>query len=209
VDKNTGNPCVRQQIIIFQLEDTMDLKIEKFARNMELTERINEYIDKKVGKLGRHINNVDETRVDLTYQKSARSATDRYVAQITIRGKGFILRTEERADDMFPAIDAAVDKMQRQIERYKGKRQRGRVNGVSAAEVAREPVENEAPEEPELIVRRKTFTLTPMDELEAIEQMKLLGHDEFFVFYNATTDAINVLYTRRDGTYGLIEPKLG
>jgi len=187
----------------------MDLKIEKFTRNMELTERINEYIDKKVGKLGRHINNVDETRVDLTYHKSARSATDRYVAQITIRGKGFILRTEERADDMFPAIDAAVDKMQRQIERYKGKRQRGRVNGVSAAEVAREPVENEAPEEPELIVRRKTFTLTPMDEIEAIEQMKLLGHDEFFVFYNATTDAINVLYTRRDGTYGLIEPKLG
>jgi putative sigma-54 modulation protein len=188
----------------------MDLKIDTFARNMELTERINEYINKKVGKLGRHIANVDETRVDLSYVKSARSSTDRQVAQITIRGKGFILRVEERADDMFAAIDAAVDKMQRQIERYKGKHQRGRGDGTSAAEVAAEPMEElEETPEVEAIARRKTFTLTPMDELEAIEQMKLLGHDEFFVFYNATTNAINVLYTARDGTYGLIEPKLG
>lgn len=186
----------------------MDLKIDTFARNIELTDRIAEYVEKKVGKLGRHIGNVEDTRVDLSYIKSARSATDRHVAQITIRGKGFILRTEERADDLFAAIDAAVDKMQRQIERYKGKRQRGRGDGLSASDVAPEPVEVET-EEVETIVRRKTFALTPMDELEAIEQMKLLGHDEFFVFYNASTDAINVIYTRRDGTYGLIEPKLG
>ena len=187
----------------------MDLKIDTFARNMELTDRIVEYVDKKVGKLGRHIPNVDETRVDLSYVKSARSATDRQVAQITIRGKGFILRVEERADDLFAAIDEAVDKMQRQIERYKGKHQRGRGDGTSAADVAAEPVEVEEPAEIEAIARRKTFTLTPMDELEAIEQMKLLGHGEFFVFYNASTNAINVLYTRRDGSYGLIEPKLG
>lgn len=187
----------------------MDLKIDTFARNIELTDRIIEYIDKKVGKLGRHIANVDETRVDLSYVKSARSATDRQVAQITIRGRGFILRVEERADDLFGAVDAAVDKMQRQIERYKGKHQRGRGDGTSAAEVAAEPLEVEETVEEATIVRRKTFTLTPMDEAEAIEQMKLLGHDEFFIFYNATTSAINVLYTRRDGTYGLIEPKLG
>jgi len=187
----------------------MDLKIETFARNLELTDRVIEYIDKKVGKLGRHIGNVDSTRVDLSYVKSARSATDRHVAQITIRGRGFILRTEERADDLFAAIDTSVDKMQRQIERYKGKHQRGRGDGVPASQVVPEPVELETSEETQSIVRRKTFTLTPMDELEAIEQMKLLGHDEFFVFYNASTDAINVLYTRRDGTYGLIEPKLG
>ncbi|HWR65625.1 MAG TPA: ribosome-associated translation inhibitor RaiA [Bellilinea sp.] len=187
----------------------MDLKIDTFARNMELTDRIVEYVDKKVGKLGRHIPNVDETRVDLSYVKSARSATDRHVAQITIRGRGFILRVEERADDLFAAVDSAVEKMQRQIERYKGKHQRGRGDGTPAAEVAVEPQEREEAPEVEAIVRRKTFTLTPMDELEAIEQMKLLGHDEFFVFYNATSNAINVLYTRRDGSYGLIEPKLG
>jgi len=187
----------------------MDLKIDKFSRNLELTDRIEEYVDKKVGKLGRHITNVDDTRVDLTYSKSARSAVDRYVAQITIRGRGYILRAEESADDLFAAIDAAVDKMQRQIERYKGKRQRGRGDGTPASQVVPELTEAEPVDESESIVRRKTFTLTPMDELEAIEQMKLLGHDEFFVFYNISTNAINVLYTRRDGTYGLIEPKLG
>ena len=60
-----------------------------------------------------------------------------------------------------------------------------------------------------LIVRRKTFTLTPMDEVEALEQLQLLGHEDFFVFYNANTNKINVLYKRRDGTYGLIDPVVG
>ncbi|GIV66115.1 MAG: ribosome-associated translation inhibitor RaiA [Chloroflexota bacterium] len=190
----------------------MTPQIEVFTRNLELTDRIQEYVTKKVSKLNKLINDVEDTRVDLSYVKSARSASDRQVAQITIRGKGFILRAEERADDLFAAIDEAVDKMQRQISRFKGKRQRGRGDGTPASEVAREPVAEESPtdiEETPIIARRKTFSLVPMDEMEAIEQMKLLGHEDFFVFYNANTNAINVLYTRRDGTYGLIEPKLG
>lgn len=188
----------------------MDLKIEVFSRNMELSDRILEYVNKKVSKLDRLINGVDETRVDLAYVKSARSASDRQVAQITIRGKGFILRAEERADDIFAAIDEAVEKMQRQISRFKGKRSRGRSEGVPVSEIFTEPQpESEEAEEVPVIARRKTFSLIPMDELEAIEHMKLLGHEDFFVFYNANTNAINVLYTRRDGTYGLIEPKLG
>ncbi len=187
----------------------MDLKIDIFARNMELTDRIREYTEKKVSKLGRMITGVDETRVDLAYVKSARSAADRQVAQITIRGKGFILRVEERADDLFTSIDEAVEKMQRQISRYKGKRARGRGDGTPAYEVASEPGDEvEEIEETPVIVRRKEFQLVPMDEFEAVEQMKLLGHEDFFVFFNANTNAINILYTRRDGTYGLIEPKL-
>lgn len=187
----------------------MDLKIDIFARNLELTDRIRDYSEKKVSKLGRLITGVEETRLDLAYVKSARSAADRQVAQITLRGKGFILRVEERADDLYAAIDEAVEKMQRQITRFKGKRARGRGDGTPTYEVAAEPmIEGEVPEEMPVIVRRKTFSLTPMDEMEAVEQMKLLGHEDFFVFFNAETNAINVLYTRRDGTYGLIEPKL-
>lgn len=187
----------------------MGLKIDIFARNLELTDRIKEYTEKKVSKLGRLISDVEETRVDLAYVKSARNASDRQVAQITMRGKGFILRVEERADDLFASIDEAVEKMQRQISRYKGKRARGRGDGTPAYEVASEPgPEIEAEEEAPVIVRRKTFQLVPMDEMEAVEQMKMLGHEDFFVFFNATTNAINILYTRRDGTYGLIEPKL-
>jgi putative sigma-54 modulation protein len=190
----------------------MDGKVDIFARNMEVTDRINEYITKKVVKLDRFIAGIDEARVDLAYSKSARSASDRQVAQITLRGKGFILRTEERADDLYAAFDAALDKMQRQIKRYKGKHFRGRGDGASIAEVTLEPVEAVLPEEGELeavIARRKRFTLIPMDETEAIEQMSLLGHENFFVFFNANTQKVNVLYKRRDGTFGLIEPDIG
>lgn len=191
----------------------MALKVDIFSKNMELTDRVNDYVTKKVGKLDRFMTGVDETRVDLAYVKSARSASDRQVAQITIRGKGFLLRTEERADDIFAAFDAALDKMQRQMERTKGKRDRGRGDGMPAALVpdivSPLPVEEEEAAEKAVVVRRKQFTLTPMDELEAIEQMRLLGHDSFFVFYNANTNEINVLYQRRDGNYGLIEPKVG
>jgi len=187
----------------------MSTKTELFAKNMEITDRIREYVNKKVEKFDRMLTNMDEVKVDLAHVKSARSAADRQVAQITIRGKGFILRTEERADDMFTAFDSALEKMQRQIERYKGKHFKGRGDGRSAAEVAETPAEMvELPAE-NLIMRRKAFRLEPMDEYEAIEQMNLLGHENFFVFYNADNNSINVLYHRRDGSYGLIVPEKG
>lgn len=187
----------------------MDLKIDIFTRNMDVNDRLQEYVEKKVSKIGRVLSGVEETRVDLAYIKSARNSSDRQVAQITIRGKGFILRTEERADDIYAAIDESVEKMQRQISRYKGKKERGRGDGTPASAVAPEPEIDEEIEEAPYIARRKSFTLVPMDEVEAIEHMKLLGHENFFVFYNANTNTINVLYTRRDGTYGLIEPNVG
>ena len=188
----------------------MPIDVDLYVRNMDTTDRINDYVTKKVSKLDRYLSNIDEVRVDLAYVKSARSASDRHVAQITVRGKGFILRSEERADDVFAALDAALEKMQRRIERYKGKRYRGRGDGKSAAEVVALPPELEEEEQPEpAIVRRKRFVVVPMTEYEAIEQMSLLGHESFFVFYNAETNNINVLYRRRDGMYGLIEPELG
>jgi len=183
-------------------------KVEILARNMDVTERIQTYISKKMAKLDHYLKGIEEARVELSYVKSARSASHRQVAQITVRGKRFILRAEERADDVFTAFDAALDKMQRQVARYKGKHYRGRGDGRSAAEAVEPAIEEEMEEKP-AVVRRKRFAVSPMNEAEAIEQMKLLGHDNFFIFYNAGTDAINVLYRRRDGAYGLIEPYLG
>ena len=113
----------------------MALAVEIYGRNMEITERINDYVTKKVSKLDRFLTGIDEARVDLAFVKSARSASDRQVAQITVRGKGFILRSEERSEDIYAAFDTALDKMQRRIERYKGKHYRGRGDGKSAAEV--------------------------------------------------------------------------
>lgn len=194
----------------------MALEVDIYGRNMEVTDRINDYVTKKVSKLDRFLPGIEEARVDLAYVKSARSAGDRQVAQITVRGKGFILRSEERSEDVFAALDMALDKMQRQIERFKGKHYRGRGDGKSAAEVASPGMEEipllEDEETGELrpaIVRRKRFMLAPMSELEALEQMDLLGHENFFVFFNGNTNTINVLYRRRDGMYGLIEPTLG
>lgn len=187
----------------------MTVKIEIFTKNLELTDRLNDYVVKKVEKLEKFLDEVDECRVDLSHVKTARNANDRHVAQLTLRGRGFILRSEERSDSIFSAVDAALDKMRRQIARYKGKRARGRGDGQTIAEAievpAMEPVEEEEP----IIVRRKHFMLVPMDELEAIEQMKLLGHDNFFVFFNANTSQLNVLYQRRDGSYGIIIPEIG
>jgi len=185
----------------------MTLEVEIYGHGMEVTDRIQEFVNKKASKLNRYLNEIEETRVDLSYVKTARSAADRQVAEITARGKGFILRSEERSDDIFAAFDTAIDKMQRRMERYKGKHYRGRGDGRSAAEVTpaeEEPIEEEAP----IIARRKRFVLEPMNELEAIEQMTLLGHENFFVFINASNNAINILYHRRDGAYGLIEPEV-
>ena len=189
----------------------MTQKIEIVVRNMRLTDNVKEYVEKKADKLDRHLPDLEEIRVELSHVKSARSATDRQVAQITVHGKGFILRTEERADDVRAAYDVALDKMMRQVERYKGKRYRGRGDGRSAAEVVEEdlPVDEETGELLPLIARRKKFIVLPMTEDEAVEQMRLLGHDNFFIFFNPEQNSIQVLYRRRNGTYGLIEPVVG
>jgi len=185
-------------------------KIETLARNMRLTDNTREYVEKKAAKLERYLQEIDEIRVELSHNKTARNANDRHVAQVTLRGKGFILRTEERSDDLHATIDIALDKMQRQIERYKGKHYRGRGDGRSASDVSEEewPVD-ETGELLPLIARRKKFVLVPMTEDEAVEQMRLLGHDNFFVFFNVEQNSTQVLYRRRNGTYGLIEPVVG
>jgi putative sigma-54 modulation protein len=187
----------------------MTLKVDIYPKNIELTERISEYVNKKVSKLDRYLGDIDEARVDLDFQKSMRNPADRQVAQITLRG--YILRSEERSDDLLTAIDTAIDHIQRKIERHKGKRARGRGDGTPASAVSGEEQAPAADEQEEVTVisRQKKFTVVPMDELEALEQMKALGHENFFIFFNANTNSINVLYKRRDGTYGLIEPIVG
>lgn len=186
-------------------------KIETLARNMRLTDDTREYVEKKAAKLERHLPGIEEVRVELTHAKTARNAADRQVAQITVRGKKFMLRTEERADDLHAAFDLALEKIQRQIDRYKGRHSHGRGDGRSAAEIFEEdelPVDDTGELLP-LIARRKKFIVLPMNEDEAVEQMRLLGHDNFFVFFNAEHNSIQVLYRRRNGSYGLIETVVG
>lgn len=191
----------------------MTIKVDIKSNGFEVKDRLFDYVNKKAGKLDRYLNDLEEVKVELTYAKSSKMINDRFVAQITLLGKKIMLRSEERADDIYPAFDAAMDKIQRRIERFKGKRSRGRGDGVSIGQATLEMeqdvhLEESAVKEEPLIARRKKFILYPMDEYEAMEQSKLLGHEDFFVFFNMNTNSVNVLYTRRDGTYGLIETEM-
>lgn len=181
------------------------------SRNMEVTTRLENYVEKKTGKLDRYMPNLTAVHVDLSTE-NVRSAVERQVAQITIRdNRGTILRAEERSNDMFAAIDAVVDKLYRQINRYRGKtrkKYRGSNEEIFMGEPL--PLDEELEDEDAVgqdIVRRKQFALQPMSPEEAIDQMELLGHD-FFVFFNAQEEAINVLYRRHDENYGLLQPEL-
>jgi len=169
------------------------------GKNMEIGDVLRKYVEKKVRKLNRYLPPAGEARVELAVE-GTKDAEHSQVAQITIRSKGAILRSEERSADIFASVDAALDKIHRQMIRYKEKRYRrgrGSEKGLPLLEE----------EEPPRIVRTKRFPVRPMDEEEAIEQMELLGHD-FFLFFNVSTGKMNVLYRRRDGNYGLIEPEL-
>jgi putative sigma-54 modulation protein len=171
------------------------------TKNIEVTEWLREYVETKVGKLNRYLPDINEARVELSTE-NVKSAQDRQVAQVTLRSNGTILRAEERTDDIFASIDAVLDKLYRQIARYKGKR-RDRGRRARGEPLPIEDLEEEA----HRIVRVKQFSMIPMSEDEAIEQMELLGHD-FFVFFNSEVESINVLYRRKDGDYGLLQPEL-
>lgn len=174
------------------------------SHDIEVTDYLREYIDKKIGKLDRYLPEIQEVRVDLS-SENTRSAGELQVAQVTLRVNGKYIRGEERTHDIFASVDAVLDKLYRQIARYKGKRE-DRWRGRGAYQPP-EPLPIDLGEEEEgTIVRRKRFQMYPMDEREAIEQMELLGHT-FFVFHNAETGEVNVVYRRRDGDYGLIIPE--
>jgi putative sigma-54 modulation protein len=191
------------------------MNIEINAKDMKVSDRLQEYVEKKLGRLERYLPNIAHVRVDLTHEHSRRMG-EHPVAQLTIRNeRGTILRAEVKDQpDMHTAIDVVVDRMYRLISRYKGKQRRRA--GERFAEIDPElaaaelpPIElTEEDVDQGTIVRRKTINLIPMNEQEAVDQMELLGH-AFFVFYNADTAQVNVVYRRESGDYGILEPKLG
>jgi putative sigma-54 modulation protein len=167
------------------------------------------YVEKKTDRLDRYMPNLTVIQVVLS-QENTRSAQQRQVAEITIRDeRGTILRAEERNSDIFAAIDQVTDKLYRQIERYRGK-QKDRYRGGKPEEMVMGeplPIEEEIAGEPLRIVRRKRFPLHPMSPDEAVDQMELLGHD-FYIFFNSDDEAINLLYRRHDGNYGMLQPEM-
>lgn len=172
------------------------------GKNIDVSNRLDEYVRKKIGKLEKYLTEPAEAQVELS-EESTKNIQQRQVVQVTIFKNGTIMRGEVRAADMSTAIDAVVDKLERQIKRYKEKN----VAKKRRAQAMDEQVSTStSPEEPQ-VVRVKRFPVPPMSEEEAIDQMELLGHS-FFVFHNQTNGKLNVVYKRDDGNYGVLEPEV-
>ena len=181
----------------------MELQIT--GKNMALTPEVRRYIERKLGKMSRHLSNIMKSDVEI-FEEKTKSPQQHYVVQVTLDSNGTLLRGEERAKDLFAAVDKVATVMNRQIEHYKGKMlARSRGNSSIRTELS-QTVEAETEPEPK-VVKVKRFAIKPMTVTEAADQMELLGHD-FFLFRNADTEELNLLYRRRDGNYGLIEPEV-
>ncbi|NLS75969.1 MAG: ribosome-associated translation inhibitor RaiA [Chloroflexi bacterium] len=186
----------------------MELNI--VGRNLQVTDAIRNYVEKKIGRLDRYLPTITNAQVEITKQ-TTKNIADSHTVQMTVFSNRTILRAEERAGDLFAAIDTVLDKMYRQIAHYKGKRYHNRKFAGEPLPVPEYEAQAEAVAEGEEgtgphIVRRKRFVAEPMSEQEAIEQMELLGHD-FFLFFNADTANVHVVYRRKDGNYGVLEPQ--
>ena len=176
------------------------------GRSIDVTDALRDYVEKRLGKLGKFLEGAKEATVILTVEGVSRNEGASHRVEVTIPYKGMILRGEEAAGDMYTSIDLVVEKLEKQIEKYKGKLSRRRVGADGKNYVApRVHEEEEQQQQDSLLVKTKRFAFRPMHVDEAIMQMNLLGHS-FYVFANAEDEQVNVVYKRKDGKYGLIGP---
>ncbi|HHV08011.1 MAG TPA: ribosome-associated translation inhibitor RaiA [Firmicutes bacterium] len=174
------------------------MKIIVRGKNIDVTPALRDYVEKKVGKLAKLLDDVTEAVVTLSVEK------ERHIVEVTVPVGGRLLRGEMASGDMYASIDMVMDKLEKQAAKYKTRLARKIKNGSVLDVVPPQRRVAKEDQEPRL-VRTKRFPVKPMPVEEAILQMNLLGHD-FFVFRDADTDEVNVVYCRKDGNYGLIEP---
>ena len=180
--------CVRELVI---------MKFIISGKNLTVTEGLRTAVTEKIGKLEKYFTEDTEIHVTLSTQK------ERQKIEVTIPMKGNIVRAEQESNDMYVSIDLVEEIIERQLRKYKTKiieKQQAAVN------LSKSFIEEDYDDEEIKIIRTKKFAVKPMDAEEACVQMELLGHN-FFVFRNAETDEVNVVYKRKENTYGLIEPE--
>ncbi len=168
------------------------------GRNINVTPGIRRAVEEKIGKLDRYFNPDTEVIITLSVQK------DKQKIEVTIPVKGNLIRAEESSDDMYTSIDLVEEVIERQLKKYKNKLIDKKQSAQSFSDFF---INEEAVDEEEIqIVKTKRFGIKPMDPEEACVQMELLGHN-FYVFLNAETEEVNVVYKRKGHSYGLIEPE--
>jgi putative sigma-54 modulation protein len=184
------------------------MKIMTYGKNIDVTPALKDYAIEKVSKIGKYFNGEpQEAHIAFEVEK------DRHIVEVTAYVNGLILRGEEETQDMYASIDGVIEKLERQVHKYKTKIKKRVIERKQEIkeeykEERTDEILHQHDEEDEFrpnIVRTKKFAIKPMDVEEAVMQMDLLGHD-FFVFSNADTEEVNVVYRRKDGNYGLIEP---
>ena len=176
------------------------MKINITGKNFTTYKRLEDTIDKKFEKLGKYFSD------DITINVVLSQERGKDKIEVTINAKGTVFRAEEVAVDVYEGIDKAVDKLSRQMAKYTGKLQK-RYNDNKSLRFENIPeVEEDEEIEEVKIVKTKKFELQPMEVEEAIIRMEMLGHD-FFVFLDMETDSVNIVYSRKDGNYGLLETK--
>jgi putative sigma-54 modulation protein len=184
------------------------MQLQISGKNMELSTEIRRYIERKLGRLDHYLPDITESKVEVSREKT-KAPEQHFVVQLTIESNGTLLRSEERGADLATAVDRAAAVMNRRIEHFKGKLYDRRKGKRTNQSIRLSPEEKPAlPQASGRVVKTKRFSLKPMAVDEALDQMEILGHD-FFLFFNADTEKVNLLYRRKDDNYGLIEPELG
>ncbi len=180
------------------------MQITVTGKQLEVTDPLKSHVEQKLAKLARYFQRIEAVDVVASKQRNW------FVVELTMTANGYLLRAEERADDIYHAVDRVVSKLELQLKKYKTRlieRPRAGAAAVGTAEEV-EAAAAAAPAAAETgqVVRTKRFAIKPMSPEEAVMEMELLGHD-FFVFSNGETEQVNVVYRRKDGNYGLIEPE--
>lgn len=179
------------------------MRLHVKGKNVEVSESIRLYAEEKLRKLDRQLHELTEVELELSVEKNPSIAANQ-VAEATVRTKGPTLRVTEATSDMKASIDQLTEKLLRQVTEYRGKRRDKQVrgNGIPPGGSMSIPDEDETGPQ---IVKTKQFSMKPMSAEEAVLQLELVGHD-FFVFRSEESGEVNVIYRRRNGGYGLIEP---
>ena len=177
----------------------MYMKFVIIGKNIDVTEGLKSAVEDKIGKLEKYFNPDTEVHVTLSVEK------DRQKIEVTIPVKGSVIRSEQISNDMYVSIDLVEEIIERQLKKYKNKITDAHHNASS--DFNQEYIDRDYEDDDEIqIIRSKKFDIKPMYPEDACVQMELLGHD-YFVFRSAETDEVNVVYKRKDGTFGLIEPE--
>lgn len=182
------------------------------GKNIDVTDAIREYVHQKIEKAVNHFQNLTtEVDVHLSVARNPR-INSKQAAEVTIYANGTVIRAEESSESLYASIDLVADKIARQLRKYKERRQDKKTHAQPSTSVVLEPqvvsdlIGDRTPELPSVVLRTKYFAMPPMTIEVALEQLQLVGHD-FYMFRNAESGEINVIYERNHGGYGVIQPR--